>query len=254
MHVACAHDRHRLVEQLHTLVDSAQRYEGKPLVRQGLALEVQIIESPGEFHGLRCRLGQGTDIWHGAADETEVHPAPLDTIALTGQHGASPGEPATSCREVVEALEIDASDGSRRHGSPALEPRLAQAAKRDLCVLESGIEVVDHVVQVSHLKADLWILTLGESLEECLPLTAEVVGREGGPDPLRPLLLGQLRFARVNVCARHNTSLRTRRRFGPPAEEMGNWFGGSPRCRTRRSRTDCDSAASRTMRALAWRN
>src|SRR5260370_42361590 len=93
--------RPRFIDQLHAFGAASKRDQGQPLVRESLALEVEVVELSRQIDGL-CRLdGEGPDVGDRTADETQLDPAALNALSFVRQQGAAPREPAAGCDLVV---------------------------------------------------------------------------------------------------------------------------------------------------------
>src|SRR5258708_2493189 len=83
MDLAAVENRHRLIDQLHPFGAASKRDEGQPLVRERLALEVEVVELSRQLDGL-CRLGgEGPDVGDRTTDETKLDPAALNALPLS---------------------------------------------------------------------------------------------------------------------------------------------------------------------------
>src|SRR5258708_13209921 len=93
MDLAAVENRHRLIDQLHPFGAASKRDEGQPLVRERLALEVEVVELSRQLDGL-CRLGgEGPAVGDRTTDETKLDPAALNALPSLPHHGPPPSEP-----------------------------------------------------------------------------------------------------------------------------------------------------------------
>src|SRR5258708_22582721 len=119
---AAAEDRHRLVDQLHAFLATSQRYQGKPLIGERLAFEVEVVEPACQLDSFGGLGGEGAYVGDRAADESQLGPTALNASSLFRQHGAPAGEPASGRGVVVQPLEIDTSDRGCGQRSAAVSP------------------------------------------------------------------------------------------------------------------------------------
>src|SRR5258708_39563453 len=101
MDLAAAEDRHRLVDQLHAFLATSQRYQGKPLIGERLAFEVEVVEPACQLGGFGGLCGEGAHVGDRAADVSQLDPTPLTEMTRFRRHGAPPGDTTSGGGVVV---------------------------------------------------------------------------------------------------------------------------------------------------------
>src|SRR5258708_33599964 len=97
MDLAAVDNRHRLIDQLHAFGAASKRDQAQPLVRERLALEVEVAEPSRQLDGLGRLCREAPDVSDRTADETQLDPTALDALSFVRQQGAPPRDPAASC-------------------------------------------------------------------------------------------------------------------------------------------------------------
>jgi hypothetical protein len=136
-----AHQRHRLVEHRHALLDPPGLDVGEAAVGEGLGLEVHVAEAPGP---VECEVGaleQLVGVPHVAAHGGDRRPALLDARWLVGEEGVGAREPGPAGRQVAEGVAEQVTQLDAHHGRLALLPRLGQRPEGARQVGEHRLDV-----------------------------------------------------------------------------------------------------------------
>src|SRR5689334_17213370 len=182
MDLAAVENRHRLIDQLHAFGTASKRDQGQPLVRERLALEVEVVELSRQLDGFSRLGGEGPDVGDRTANDTQLDPTALDALPFVRQHGATARKPAAGCDLVVEPFEINSPNRCSRYRSPPLAPLLPESSVGGLCGRKPSVEVMNHVFEERHLELDVRIALAFKPIEQVAPPLLQVWSLQGSSE------------------------------------------------------------------------